>query len=908
MKTARDRTELVDDGRASGLPWHARDSAGVLGALESTEAGLSEAEAARRLERDGANRLPAGAVRGPVRRFLDQFANILIHVLLAAAAITAVIGHWIDAAVIAGVVVINAVIGFVQEGRAERALAAIRDILSPHAQVRRSGRVLSIDAAEIVPGDVVLLKAGDRVPADLHLLGANALQAQEAMLTGESQPVDKLVGTLAADTVLGDRSNMAYAGTTIVHGLGHGVAVATGPATELGRIGTLIGNVERVQTPLLLHFERFARQLTFVILAFAAATCLFGILYHGAAVSEMFLAGVGLAVAAIPEGLPAILTISFAIGVTRMASRRAIVRRLPAVETLGAVTVICTDKTGTLTRNELVVQRVVTANGDFRVSDEDGGGGIVDSRGADAPPDAHPDLSAALDGALHCNDAEMRNDEGRLSVMGNPVDRALVLLGAGADPLSDAATGRDPTLDLVPFDSTAKFMATLHRGDGDGLRLYVKGAPERVLEMCAHEMAADGTRAALRKDHWADRISALAEAGLRVLALAETVVEGDARAKWQAPLEGDLTMVALFGISDPPRAEAIDAIVRCREAGITVKMITGDHAATARAIATDVGLDAPERVMTGRELDALGDDELAAAAKDIQVFARTTPEHKLRLVTALQAQGEIVAMTGDGVNDAPALRRADIGVAMGVKGSEVAKEAAEIVLLDDNFATIAAAVAEGRTVYDNLKKSIMFILPTSAGEAMVIVLAVLSGQLLPITPVQILWVNMITTVTLALALAFEAGEEGAMRRPPRGVGEALIGRFLAWRLVLVTVLMVAASFGLFLWQLDAGAGIDKARTVAVNMLVAAESVYLFNTRQLEAPGWTMKGLFGGRAVLIATGAVLLMQVGFTYLPVMQTLFGVTPLGLIDWAAIAAVAVLIFLVVEIEKLAVRRRRA
>jgi Ca2+-transporting ATPase len=890
---------------ASGPPWHAQSVAAAFAALRSNEAGLDAAEADARLRAVGANRLTVASRRGPLRRLLAQFHNTLIHVLVAAAVITAVLGHWVDSGVILGVVVINAVIGFLQEDRAERALTAIRELLSPTAVAVRGGHRVSVPAAALVPGDLVELKSGDRVPADLRLVAAHRLQTQESALTGESLPVEKSVQPVAASAELADRSCIAFAGTLVTAGRGLGLVAETGERTEIGRISRMLTEVTRLETPLLRQMRRFGRWLTLAILAMAAAVFLFGYGVRGYAAADMLIAAVGLAVAAIPEGLPAIMTITLAIGVTRMARRNAIIRLLPAVEALGSVSVICTDKTGTLTRNEMTVQTVVTAAGSYGVS---GAGYAPDGRitrgGEAVEPTAHADLDLAVTAAVLCSDAELSERDGVWALHGDPTEGALYALAlkAGHDPRQLRAL--DPRTGVIPFESEHKYMATVHRGDcGGGRRLLVKGAPERLLEMCDRQHH-DGEDQPLDRSYWNERSEALGRAGMRVLAVACGDGGDHDGPLLPAQLGGGLSFVALFGLMDPPREEAVAAVARCREAGIRVKMITGDHVVTAGAIARRVGIGSGVSALTGRELDTLDHGEFARAAAETDVFARTTPEHKLRLVEALQAQGQVVAMTGDGVNDAPALKRADVGIAMGRKGTEAAKEAAEVVLADDNFASIAHAVEEGRIVYENLKKSILLILPTSAGEALTIAVAILAGQTLPITPVQVLWVNMITAVTLGLALAFERAEPALMTRRPRSPREPILSGFLVWRIGFVTLLLLAGTYGLFALALDR-VGLDAARTIAVNALVAGEIAYLVNTRRIHAPAWTLDGLFGSRPVLIAAAAVLAFQCLFTYLPPLQTLFGTAAIDAASWLAIAGFAAAVFMLVELEKAGIRR---
>jgi len=736
--------------------------------------------------------------------------------------------------VIAAVVILNAIIGFIQEGRAERALDAIRSLLSQQATVHRDGERVTIPAQGLVPGDIVFVQSGDKVPADLRLLRAKTLRIQEAVLTGESVPVDKSVEIVDAVAPLGDRACMAYSGTLVGYGQGTGVVVATGARTEIGRVSTLLTTVETLTTPLLRQMATFDQWLTIAILLLVAATFAVGTLLHGLAASEMFLAAVGLAVAAIPEGLPAIMTITLAIGVERMARQNAIIRRLPAVETLGSVSVICSDKTGTLIRNEMTVRSVATSHQLLELSGSGyrpEGEFLLD--GTPVAIDLRPRLEALTLGAVLCSDASMSRRDGDWTVNGDPMEAALLVAGMKAALNPILVRKSWPRADEIPFESEHRFMATLHHDHEGHGAIYVKGAPERVLEMRALQRMHEDD-APIDREYWHARMAEMAGRGERVLALAAKGTNAEHRSLTFADVEDGLTMLGLFGLADPPREEAIRAVAQCQAAGIRIKMITGDHAGTAVAIAAQLGLASSRNVLTGINLDSMPPEELAHRVLDFDVFARTSPDHKLRLVQALQERHQIVAMTGDGVNDAPALKRADVGVAMGMKGSEAAKEAAEMVLADDNFASIARAVEQGRSVYDNLKKAILFILPTNGGEALTIVAAIAFGHLLPITAVQILWVNMITAVTLALALAFDPEERDVMARPPRRADEPILSRFLIWRIAFVSTVLVLGVFGMFLWLRTSGADIETARTAAVNTLVMFEVFYLFNVRKLQS--------------------------------------------------------------------------
>jgi calcium-translocating P-type ATPase len=807
-------------------------------------------------------------------RFFLQFHNVLIYVLIGAAVVTGVLQHWVDTGVILAVVLANAVIGFLQEGKAEAAMAAIRGMLAPKASVLRDGLRVSVDGADLVPGDIVLLEAGDKVPADLRVIEARGLAAQEAILTGESVPVEKSQAPVAADAALGDRRSMLWSGTLVTQGTARGLVVATGQATEIGRIGGLLAAVAQLTTPLVAQIDHFARWLSFLILLVAGLLLVWGYYVGHMPFADLFMAVIGVAVAAIPEGLPAVMTIALAIGVQAMARRNAIVRRLPAIEAIGSVSVICTDKTGTLTRNEMVVAAAETADSAFAV---DGDGYAPE--GAIVPAG---DLSRLARAAALCNDAALHRKEGGWTVEGDPMEGAL--LAFAGKVRGDHAARR---LDAIPFDSRHRFMAVLTDGP-QGRMTHVKGAPERVLRMCGD----------IDLKHWQDRAEALARRGLRVLALAERA-EADDRID-PAALEGGLTFLGLVGLIDPPRPEAIAAVAECRAAGIRVKMITGDHAGTAAAIAAQIGLANPHRVLTGADLDKLDDAQLALEVADVDIFARTSPEHKLRLVTALQAHGLSVAMTGDGVNDAPALKRADAGIAMGLKGSEAAKEAADLVLADDNFASIAAAVREGRTVYDNLKKVISWTLPTNAGESMVVVLALLAGLALPVTAVQILWVNLITAITLGLALAFEPTETGTMARPPRARNAPILSGGLAWHVVLVALLFLAAVFGIFTYAIDKGYPLALAQTMAMNTLVVLEIFHLFFIRNIHSTSLTWAAARGTGVVWTVVLIITAAQFAVTYLPPMQAVLGTRSVPLTDGVLIVAIGAAFFALIEIEK--------
>ena len=882
--------------------------------------GLLADEAARRLDRFGPNVLPKFRRRGPLTRFLLQFHHPLIYVLLAATAVTASLGEWVDAGVIFGVVLVNAVVGFIQESRAEAALDALASMMMTEVKVRREGRTVRIPSEEIVPGDVVLLESGDKIPADLRLTRIRELRVDESALTGESLPVEKADQVLPPETVVGDRKNMAFSGTFVTYGQGTGVVVSTGTETELGRIHQLMGETTQLATPLTKKLASFSKMLTVAILGLAAVTFALG-LWRGQPVTEIFMAAVALAVGAIPEGLPAAVTITLAIGVGRMAKRHAIIRKLPAVETLGSTTVICSDKTGTLTKNEMTVQAILAGD---RVFEVEGAGyepvgqisEVSGVRGEVISPDAlpltlHPShlppaLREVLMAGALCNDAQHLERDGRWIIVGDPTEGALLVAAKKAELDPERLNEVSPRLDAIPFESERQFMATLHRGEtAQAPVIYLKGAVEKTIRLCDRMLDADGTERAFDAPLVLNQVEQFAGRGLRVLAFARKSAPTDAVSMAERDVEGGLTLLGLQAMMDPPRPEAVAAVRACQSAGIAVKMITGDHAVTARAIASQIGLNGRTRqgdgtliAMTGEELAATPQEALTKAAEQTAVFARVSPEQKLRLVEALQVRAHIVAMTGDGVNDAPALKQANIGVAMGRGGTEVAKEAADMVLTDDNFASIEAAVEEGRCVFDNLTKFIVWTLPTNMGEGLVLLTAIAFGAVLPILPVQILWINMTTAVALGLMLAFEPKEPGIMQRPPREPDQPILTGVLIERTVLVSFLMLAGAYGVFLWELDRTGSIVAARTAAVNVFVMVELFYLFNCRSLEHTVFHV-GLFSNPWIWRGMAAMIGLQLLLTYSSSMNRLFHTASIDGTSWALILVAAVTVYLVVEAE---------
>ncbi|MFP5360647.1 MAG: cation-translocating P-type ATPase [Actinomycetes bacterium] len=889
---------------------HAEPARAVLDALESTPSGLSAEEASRRLASHGPNRLPAPERPSVLRRILGHFQDVLIYILLAAAVLKALLGDWIDFGVILAVAVINAAVGFIQEGQAEKALDGIRQMLSLDAQACRDGEWAMVDAEDLVPGDVVRLRSGARVPADLRILEATNLQVDEAALTGESVPSVKQVDPVEHDAGVGDRASMLYSGTIVAAGSGIGVVAATGSGTEIGRIQQMVSEADQLDTPLARQLARFGTMLAWGILGMAVFMLVVGYVVHQFAWADLISAAIGFAVAAVPEGLPALVTVTLALGVQQMARRHAITRKLTAVETLGSVTTICSDKTGTLTTNEMVVRHVATATATY---DVEGKGYAPEGRilldGEVATLAAHDDLAALVAAAASCNDARVVEEDGRWRVVGQPTEGAVVSLAlkAGAD------TAGVERLAVLPFESDTKYMATLDLVPGEGPHtgrmVRAMGAPDRLLERCALQRTADGTLEPLDHAYWDGVIHALAQQGLRTLAAAERPAEHEDDILDHEHVEEGLVFLGVFGIIDPPRPEAVAAIAECHRAGIRVKMITGDHVGTATAIARDLGLAPAQgevRALTGAELEAMSDADLEAVVQDVDVYARTSPEHKIRIVRALQRHDEVVAMTGDGVNDAPALTRADVGIAMGIKGTEATKEAADIVLADDNFATIERAVEEGRRIYDNIRKSVVFLLPTNGAQSLVVLVAILVGFTLPLAPVQILWVNLVTGVTLSLALAYERAEPGIMDRPPRGSAGSVLSRSALLHVVIASLIIGGATLAVSFIVRGWGASAETAQTTTVTILVLGQLAYLFNSRFLSRSSLTLGVLRGNRALWVAAGSFLAFQLLFTYAPFMHVAFQSTPIGLREWGLAAAFAVVVFLAVEAMKAVTRAR--
>ncbi len=895
--------------------WHRLPGSEVVELLDThVDSGLGGFEANGRLQHFGPNALTARKGKGPWLRLALQFHQPLIYILIVAGAITAGLQEWVDSSVIFGVVLVNAFVGFIQESRALKALEALARTMTAECTVIRDGEPRRISSREVVPGDVVMLQSGDKVPADLRLFHERDLQIDESALTGESVPVQKLSETLAQDAVLADRRNMAYASSLVTYGQGKGVVVATGDKTEVGRISQLIAQAEDIKTPLTRKIAAFSHVLLYIILAVAGGVFAIG-LFKGESMLDMFMAAVALAVAAIPEGLPAAVTIILAIGVARMAKRRAIIRKLPAVETLGSTTIICTDKTGTLTENQMTVREIYDG---FTRYETSGVGyapaGHILKDGAPLDGSPVPAVAECLRCGVLCNDSLLLEKDGQWVIQGDPTEGALIVSAHKLGIVQEAEDERWPRIESIPFESAHQYMATLHdRGSERSRTVFVKGAVEVILERCTDGLDPQSHARELDREHALHVAEELAGKGLRVLAFARKELPAGVSELNHTDVASGLTFLGLQGMIDPPRPEAIEAVRECRHSGIRVKMITGDHALTAASIAKEMRIDNGSdqagthlRVLTGKDLERMDEAAIIDAAQQTKVFARVSPEQKLRLVRALQARNEVVAMTGDGVNDAPALKQANIGVAMGMTGTEVAKEAADMVLTDDNFATIVAAVEEGRGVFDNLTKFIVWTLPTNAGEGLVVVTAIMTGAMLPLLPVHILWINMTTAVLLGMMLAFEPKEADIMSRPPRDPKTPLLSRDLVMRIGLVALLLLGGAFGLFKWERWQGADVNVARTVAVNTFVMIELFYLFNCRSLTKSMFTI-GVFSNRWVHIGALAMVGLQMVFTYIPFMNRALQTAPISMGAWVRIVGVALAVYFIVGLEK-AIRHRTA
>jgi magnesium-transporting ATPase (P-type) len=894
-------TNAVSDVAA----WHAMSAADAIELLATNaDSGLDSSEVSVRLAEYGPNRLPEGRKRGPFTRLIAQFNNILVYVLLAAGFTKLMLSLWIDAAIIFAVVVLNALLGFIQEGKAEKALDAIRNMLSAEARTMRNGEIRMMPAEQLVPGDIVLLESGDKIPADLRLIEAKNFRSEEAALTGESVPAEKSVDAVPANATIGDRASMAFSGTMVVSGRATGVVVATGNATELGRINEMLTGVSALETPLLRQIKKFGYTLTAVIAVIGVLIFAYGHWVQHMDFVQLFQAVVSIAVSVIPEGLPALITITLAIGVQRMAQRNAIIRRLPAVETLGSVSRICSDKTGTLTLMEMMVVSAVTAESAYQIT---GNGyapaGEIKKDGTVVQNE--PVLTLMGRVCVLCNDAELFQHDRVWKVEGDPTEGALYPFATKLGMERQVERTAFPRVDAIPFESEHKYMATLNQSADGRQLLLVKGAPEVILEQCDRQQVAQGQPVPLDRAHFIREADRLASQGERVLALAWLVDPNvQAGSLSHDNLRGNLVTLGLIGLMDPPRKEAIEAVKECHGGGIRVTMITGDHKITAAAIAKMLDIGDGKTAITGTEIEEMDTATLQERVGTVDVFARASPEHKLRLVEAIQANRQIVAMTGDGVNDAPALKKADIGVAMGIKGTEVTKEAAGMILADDNFASIAAAVKEGRTVYNNIEKALLFMLPTNVAQALVIAAAIFFGFTLPITAPQILWVNMVTSVALGLLISFEPHEADVMLRPPRAVDRPILTRFGLWRILFVGLALLAYTLLAFFWMKSQGAPDALARTVAVNAITIGQVFYLLNSRYLLDSSISLKAHTGNKYLPLGIGAVVILQILFTYTPPFHALFGTQAIPLHIWPWLLVGGLVFFLVVEAEKLIIR----
>lgn len=873
-------------------PWHALEVDEVRTHLETDlESGLTTESVTRRQEEFGKNVLPEKEKTPEIIKFLRQFNDVLVYVLLAAAVVTGFLGEYIDTIVIVLVVTIIGVVGYLQENKAEEALEGIKKLLETKAIVIRNGKQSEIDSSDLVVGDVLVLAAGDKVPADARVVQAEKFKVEESALTGEATTVEKKTDVVKEDAVLADRKNMVYSGTSVATGSAKAIVTAIGEGTELGQINASISEVQTVKTPLIRQTTKFGQTVSIAILIISVVIYAFGYFLREYEPVELMLTTIGLAVAAIPEGLPAVISIILALGVRNMAEQKAIVRSLPSVETLGAVSVICTDKTGTLTKNEMTVKQIVTAKHDIEVS---GSGyapnGNLELNGQPFDLDDDESMIDLLTVGKTCNDAQLNEEDGNWVINGDPTEACLLTVAEKAErPIE-----RLKVISKIPFDSEYKYMATLVDYKGERM-IFVKGAPDRLFDMVSSED--------FKQDYWDEKRKEIADRGQRVLGAGLKRVDSSKVSIDHEDVEDGLTFLGLFGIVDPPRPEAIEAVAACRDAGIRIKMITGDHKDTAVAIAKELGMEV-EGALEGRELTDMTDEEIKEASVHNDVFARTSPNDKLRLVKGLQENGLITAMTGDGVNDAPALKRADIGIAMGIKGTEVAKEASQMILVDDNFKTIYNAVREGRRVYDNLKKTILFLLPTNGGQALLVAMSILLGAAAPLSPVQILWVNMVVAITLSLAIAFEPLEESTMKRPPRPANVPLLSRYYIFRVIFVSIIIGGGSLWINYMLGDFDYSTDKLQTITLNAIVMAQLFHLYNCRTELAPAFN-RHFFDNKIAFLVSALLIALQLFITYVPFMHTLFGTAPLTWEDWIYPVAFGAVVFIIVEIEKAISRR---
>ncbi|MEM3089467.1 MAG: HAD-IC family P-type ATPase [Candidatus Nitrosotenuis sp.] len=895
--------------------WHSIDWEGVAKALDTDiEFGLTLKKVKTRHAKFGDNIISVRKKRGSIEQFLIQFKQPLVFILIAAGAMTAFLQEWVDSSIIFGVVVVNAVVGFVQEYKASKAMQSLIKMVASENIIVREGKKIAVPSKEIVPGDIVILRSGDKVPADIRLCRTKDLKIDESVLTGESLSSQKDIDAIPQDTVFAERKNMAYCGTLVTNGYGIGIVVLTGDRTEAGKISKTMYETQEIETPLTRKIAQFSRTVLVVILSLSVLTFILGWYVIQRDVTELFMEVVALAVAAIPEGLPAAITITLAIGVNHMAKKHAVVRKLSAVETLGSTTVICSDKTGTITENQMTVSEIYAESRTFYVSGTgyNPTGKFTTDKGDEVTVKEHPGLIECLTCGLACNDSDLILRDEKWSARGDPTEVALIVSAFKAGVNSSILKSL-PRIDSIPFESHLQFMATLHQTDSEQNVIYVKGAVERILDMCSYQTdTVNGSSqisalSELETTSLCNVAENMAANGLRVLAFAKKDTSKSFKEIEVTDVESELIFLGFQAMLDPPRPEVIEAVRECKSAGITIKMITGDSLNTAMNIGEQIGLGSHGNrpsAITGKDLEAYSDEELIKIVEKTDIFARVLPDQKFALVRALQSKGNIVAMTGDGVNDAPALKQADIGIAMGVTGTEAAKEASDIILTDDNFASIKAAVEEGRKILDTLIKFIVWTLPTNFGEGLIVLVAVFAGMTLPIMPVQILWVNMTTTLALGTMLIFEPKESDTMKRPPRNPKLALLTPPLMVRMVLVSSIIMISAHSLYQWELESGRTIEEARTVAVNTVVMIELFYLFNCRVLNKSVFSI-GLFSNKWILFGVGLMLSLQAVFTYVPIMNEFFHTQPISLDSWLKITGVAVLTFTVIEVEKRILKR---
>jgi Ca2+-transporting ATPase len=896
--------------------FHALDYQQVLESLESSHLGLTVAEAKKRLSLYGLNKIKKKKGDSALKLLWRQINNPLIWVLLGSSTLAVLLGKITDGVVVLSVVVINTIIGFIQEFKAGKAIAALSDMVPENATVLRDGKYIMISVSEIVPGDIVQLAAGDRVPADMRLIQQKNVTVEEAALTGESLPSQKSVAPVNQNAVLGDRKCMVYSGTLVTSGTATAVVVSTGMSTELGKISDMLSETTDLETPLTQKLAVIGKYLTIGIIALTLIIMVIGTIRanaHGIAMAialkDSLIFAIALAVGAIPEGLPAVVTIALAIGVQRMAKRKAIIRKLPAVETLGSTTVICSDKTGTLTRNEMTVNELWTSQHQIQLTGvgyNPTGTFLSNNQEMHTIPEA---IQTLLKNAVLCSDATIKLEGSSFSITGDPTEVALIVAAAKARYIANELNDVQPRIDVIPFDSENQYMATLV-GKENPL-IIIKGAPEVIAKRCSEHFGGFSMDAQLINS----QIERFGAKGMRVLAVAQKLAVANQNTLTEDDTKSGFTFIGLFGMIDPPRTEAMEAIKKCHDAGIVVKMITGDHKATARSIGMELGLSDNGDVVEGVELATMDDEKLNQVVNKTNIFARVAPEHKLRLVKALQKNNHIVAMTGDGVNDAPSLKQSNIGVAMGITGTSVSKESADIVLADDNFSSISAAVEEGRRVYDNLLKSLAFLLPTNLGLAFILIYGIMffpinpltHELLLPMLPTQLLWINLIAAITLALPLAFEVKEPNVMKRPPRKPEAPLFNAFITFRVFFVSILMTIGTILLFNWEysnqlslgVSAANALEKAQTIAVTFVVMFQIFYMINCRSLKSSVLKI-GVFSNKTVFVGIASILLLQGLFIYTPFFQKFFGTTALELNDVLLTIGTGFLIFPIIWIEK--------